>query len=474
MRLLLLLAATCISGCIEETETEPKAPVRETGYIECTVSADCDGALRCTAADGASRCVENDFGRGTCLVELCECWASTICASDDICLSDLESLECVPSDEFERELTAVWSHGVCPAPDDDTQLQISLTLWSRPRLGAEGQQSLSPASLVDGLDGPLGQTLTHESFAFEALPDRDFEGAQPATATRVDQDTVGLTPSAQALRYDASAPAAERLLIFALDHSESLIGRVDGEVDIDIATDIRDARIAFFRTLAGSTRSDTYLSLISFQNEIATVDPEYATPTRNRDIIVSALTDLESGTDGATPLAAALTAIRESVVAPNSELEASVVLFTDGVERGDPTDPDRSILEAEIEAYAAAKITVYVTQLRPPVGSGNDRERDPKLIELACRTGGAYLFIEEPSEFTDPRANLANLLSARMDGVWRLTAGMPGLADLAAGWWAIATRLTLQIGALEREVDLSMSDSPERAFDDTRLWLRRD
>lgn len=467
MRLLLLLAATCISGCIEDTEAEPKAPVRETGYIECTVSADCDGALRCTSAEGATQCV--DTGGGTCLGDPCECWGLMVCARDTVCVSGTESFECLPPDDRVFTFEAVRSFGVCATPGADTQVELSLLL------SGEGNVNLSDVSLLEGLDGRLGETLTRESFVFEALPGRDFEGAEPATATHEDLGTLGLTPTAQALRYDRAPPAAERLLIFALDHSGSLIGQdTVGEVDLNSATDIRDERIALFLTLARSTPPDTYLSLVSFQNESATVDPEHATPTRNRDIITNGLQDLQRGTDGATPLAAALTAIRASVVAPNSELEASVVLFTDGVERGDPTDPDRAILEAEIEAYAAAKITVYVMQLRPPVGAGNDRERDSKLVELACRTGGAYLFIEEPSEFTDPRANLTNLLSARMDGVWRLTAGMPGLADLTAGWWSIATRLSLQFGALERQVDLRMSDDPERAFNDSRIWLRRD
>ncbi|MEZ4467056.1 MAG: hypothetical protein R3F43_22060 [bacterium] len=125
-----------------------------------------------------------------------------------------------------------------------------------------------------------------------------------------------------------------------------------------------------------------------------------------------------------------------------------VVLLTDGVEDGDTSDDeDRSRLKAAIDSYEADGIPVIVLQLQPPVSSGLPRGRDPMLVELACRTGGEHLFLEQASEFTESRSPLGDIVRNRLVGSWvlRTTTTLDGPA-FGPGEYFLSTQLTVQLG----------------------------
>lgn len=464
----LILVCGLHCACVDDVQED--VPVRETGYIVCTLSEACDGSLRCERADGGVECVELPVERAACEDDPCVCWAAEVCAVGDQCALRDDGFACVAPELVGEAvpLTEVRALGACVVPGDPERIDVSLLLATRdPAETSARLESIGPAARIEGTDRSVEHVLSAASFAFAGL-----DGAAPIIATR-GEEGVEIAPTPRTIRFDGPGER-ERLLILAVDNSGSLIGeQPGGDVDISRATDRRDERIAFLRTLANRLDPAVHLSVVGFWEEggrPVITGGDGSQPSLNRDLTASALTDLESGSTGGTPLAAVLKSIREDVVGPNDGLQASVMLVTDGIEDGDPTDLDRALLDAEIAAYADLEVPVHVIQLRPPVSAGHDRARDPKLVELACRSGGDFAFFEDPSEFTRPAQDWARWFGLRQDGAWRLTVELPGAADLAPGWWSLSGQLALTIGAFSRAIDLGPQPDPE-IDDDDRLWL---
>ena len=172
-----------------------------------------------------------------------------------------------------------------------------------------------------------------------------------------------------------------------------------------------------------------------------------------------------------------------SVLLPNiqkpngdNDLNGALVLFTDGVETGDPTDTDdRAGLDKAIADYKAAGVPVFVVQLEPPLSAGYPLGRDPKLVQLACETGGEHIFIEDPKEFTDPRSNLANLLKNRLRGAWKVrTTTTLSNPTFPSDTYLVSTQLIVALGAVaEHSARLALSRDSQRDFEDTRLWFAK-
>lgn len=492
------LALLC-SGCIEESDPD-ETSVRETGYVACAVAEACDGALRCVTADDAERCVDLPAEPEGCDGDPCACWGASLCAADSVCTSAADGFSCAaPTQPDMRapEPEAVPDMGRPdldppdqgisePEPDPEavelTEFRVTSTCrGDSPADQAElrgvllsGERLLGPDDRVQGIDGALIDGLRAQ-LSFTAHPDES--DAQPAVARGPEGAVLDIAPVIKGVRYTAQR-SGDRLVILALDNSGSLVGEDprNQEVDLDRASDLADERIAFMHLLTNLLPESAYLSVVGFQGEGATLsaDPnDGVAPTRNRDITAMALDQLQFDSTGPTPLARALQQIRTSLVDANEELAPVVILFTDGVETGDPSDPDGEALANETARYAEQQIAVHVLQLRPPATTIYDRERDPALVRLACQTGGDHHFIESPREFTDVASRIGETIVSRLDGAWRVAVELPGMAEQAAGWWAVSTRLVIS-AASDVAADLQVSSDPERPWDDHRAWLQVD
>lgn len=385
-------------------------------------------------------------------------------------------------DPTRPSFTGITVPGACKVDDALNYVDVSVIL-----LGQDGEGIL-PDDQIQRESRSVDELLDNRSFSWQILGDSEFMGAGEGVANGVNTgaiDGVGLL--AESVQYEFTGgndrKNDQRLVVFALDHSGSLIGEdlINGGVDINSATDIRDERIAFFRTLTNQLPDAVYLSLVAFQGQLPIIDAGEdnngpAIPTRNRDLINTSLVELESGSTSTTPLARMLNDTLTSVINPNNDLNASLVLFTDGVETGDPTDsPDRAGLKKAIDDYAAAGVPVFVIQLEPPLSSGYAQGRDPLLVDLACRTGGEYLFIEDAREFTDPRANLANLVKNRLRGAWKVrTKTTLSNPSFMPDTYFVSTQLTVALGSLaSHSARLALSRDSQRDFEDTRLWFEK-
>ena len=348
------------------------------------------------------------------------------------------------------------------------------------------QEAILPDTKVQRETEPVGGLLTPSSFGWARLsgPD-DVPGTLPGLAQGVmggATDDVDLKVKSVEFRYNGGAERRgdPRLVVFLIDSSGSLRGRDirTGEVDDNKASDKDDQRFAFFNQLLGAMPRNYYVSLVSFNNEIPNIDPGDANdgpavPTRNRDIIEQAISDIEQAEEGATPLARALRDTKSSIIDSNTDLNPVVVLLTDGVEEGDPTDDaDRSRLKEAIAAYEAAKIPVIVLQLQPPVLAGTPRERDPLLVDLACRTGGEFLFLEQPEEFTASESQVSSIVRHRLVGSWVVrTQTTLSNASFGPDSYFISSELTVTLGGETQPERLARSRDQLLDFLDTRLWL---
>lgn len=369
-----------------------------------------------------------------------------------------------------RSLTSLFVPGACPAQDDLSSIDLSVVL------GLDGEATGAlPDARVGGQT--LATVLTPERFVFSRVPE-DPAGSLPGVLTGEEAFDVGLTVESVEFRPSGGDQRRDkaRLVLLMVDSSGSLRGRdaATGEVDDRKASDRDDMRFAFLKRVIDSLPSDHYISLISFNNEVPNIDPA-AEPTRNHAIIESGLDDLEQAERGATPLARALTDGKAAIIDSNTDLNPVVVLLTDGVEGGDPTDDaERSQLRAAVDAYEAAQVPVMVVQLQVPEQADTPRGRDPLLVELACRTGGEHFFVEAPEEFIASEGTLAQALLHRLAGAWILRTRVDvGGASLRSGSYFLSTVLGVDIGDDQGGVRLAGPADPAQPFLDTRLWLTK-
>src|SRR5688500_15192919 len=84
--------AIFVAGCQEDAK--PSAS-RETGYLSCeTMSADCDGGLRCFNEGGDATCVAAPAG---CAAQDCACVGEEVCG-DRVCRAEDEGARLVCDD----------------------------------------------------------------------------------------------------------------------------------------------------------------------------------------------------------------------------------------------------------------------------------------------------------------------------------------------------------------------------------------
>ncbi|MCA9546730.1 MAG: hypothetical protein KC613_20130, partial [Myxococcales bacterium] len=105
---------------------------------------------------------------------------------------------------------------------------------------------------------------------------------------------------------------------------------------------------------------------------------------------------------------------------------------------------------------------------QPPPASPLERGRSAKLQDLACLTGGEYIFLENASQFTGGVRDLVEIVRNRIRGVWRLRV-RTDMPMLNAGNYLLSTVLTATVGESQH------ADTMEKlpGSDDTRLWFQK-
>lgn len=419
--------AAGLAGCSQE----PGSGRAE--YSACTTAPECalgneEQGLQCTPLGAAPVCVDTP-----CTEATCECYGSTACGTD-ACLWSNTGFRCVPSASDRAEhVRRLMAATACAAPDG---LEVRFTLAD-----------------------PWEATIKTQTDPVVTTG--------PVQVERADGETIDLSTEVQSAEFVPRPRQGDTpLIVFALDNSQSLFGGVDGmPPDPNRATDVRDDRIAFFYGLLPTLNTSAPVSVVSFQKQRTVLDGMGAAPTRNRDITAGALMMLERGADGGTPLAQALREIPPAIMEPHAELAPILVLFTDGIEGGDTSDDaERSAMRAQVQAYADAQIPVIVLELKPPSVTGHAQTPDPLLVELACATGGAYLFLDNGDLLADGFTDQVRRL---IDGTWRLRM-RADLSDVPPG----AHRLSTSI-SLESKESMVSQQLQQTADSDTRPWLLR-
>jgi hypothetical protein len=377
----------------------------------------------------------------------------------DAALDGIDST--VGLDTTRSQFTNLLVPGACPVGDDLGFVDVSAILLNGP------ESSLTPTSTLRDQPGVLGDNLTPENFDYSHAP----SGNGLEKVGYIDPDRIPAALLPEGLEYlfpgGEAAQTKDRLVVFLMDSSGSLIGEGPrgGGVDVANASDRNDERITFFSQLLRSLPSPSdNVSLIWF-NDLPTIRVEYAAPTRNREIIEQGLNDeVQFAERGQTQTAAALEAALNTVILANSSLNPMVILFTDGVEDEDALD-----LTAVTERYMTAAdqpVPVIVLDLQPRAGSALAQGRDPKLLELACKTGGEYIYLPNAQQFTESR-NLLSMVRSRLRGVWRVRTRTDMNALPAGQDYFLSTVLTASVGASQNS--FPMENVP--GLEDTRLWF---
>ncbi len=385
--------------------------------------------------------------------------------------------------------------GACIVEDNLSQVDLSVMLLD------VSNQSIQPDALLAREFQPVGELLSINNFEFSrpATAGQDFpedafvEGeAEPA------QKGVAVNPISLEFKWTGGIERKDdsKLVVLAMDHSGSLAGQDPRTLlfDISRASDRSgegsDQRIVFFQQLVADLEErekesdeNFFMSLISFNGSFANVREEYATPTLNKDIIRDGLTALSRDEEGLTPLADGLKAALERVITAggNEDLNPIVVLFTDGVERAadgsSGGDTSTSSLydggdgtAGMIRRYSELNIPVIVLHLQSAVNSGFERGRDRALMDLACQTGGEYIFLERADEFTKSDS-LSIVVKNRISGIWRLrTETTLGQAAFGSDNYLLSTEVSATLSGREESARVARSET-NLDYEDSRLWF---
>lgn len=352
-----------------------------------------------------------------------------------------------------------------------------------------------PDSIVPGAFSPVGELLTSESFNFSLNPEdlQDFQ--TPAVAVRDDGSEmkrgITLAPSSLTFQYPGSEDRKldNRLVVFVLDHSASLAGLdPNGTPNLALRTDEQDQRITFFNSLLSNLPPGHFVSLVKMNDQGANITGDCdvddacgeeervcSKPFRNREPVQCGLSSLQFGERGQTPLNQTLKDVMRQVIEPNSDLNPVVVVFTDGVESDDPSGDILAPGEAA-DLYqtgiAGNPVPIIFLHLQPPRTSPHPQGRNPGFQELACRSGGEYLFLESPDEFTESDV-LRTTVSGRIEGAWRLqTSTTLGYPEFEAGGYLVSSILTVRLA--DQQKPAAMKRDPDgNVVLDSRLWMNK-
>jgi len=366
----------------------------------------------------------------------------------------------------------VEEQGVVPLQE----IELSLLLL-------DGVDAILPSDRLKRETRPVFDLLTEdltESFGFSRPANAMVDIAQPAFAQNPAGDITGVGLEARGLRFQwtggIDSKDEDLLIVFALDHSGSLLG-IDprtGDVQLQEGSDPKRERITFFSQAIDGFPENAFMSVVSFSGEFANVTPECSTPTLNRDVIQDCLTGLQRGEGGFTPLADALDKSLRQVVSGNDDLNPVIVLFTDGTE--DEGDVSTKTLDEVKADLVAAEVPVIAIHLKPadPDFPPEVRNRSAALQDLACQTGGEYLFVERAEQLSDERtSNLQAIVTNRVRGIWRLrTETTLARDDFPPDEYLLSTEVKVTLTGKSRSFALTRKQDAQK-FNDTRLWFKK-
>ncbi|MFN3200493.1 MAG: hypothetical protein ACE366_18990 [Bradymonadia bacterium] len=376
--------------------------------------------------------------------------------------------------DFIRLLAA----GACPSPSSPDAFTLSVLPYG----GPFPSRLITPDDRFNRPTLGAGEALSPEAFQFSCFEEdacideeaniniEDVNGARTNTHLDVEEVEFRWTAGTDHVGND-------RLVIFMMDNSVSLLGGDVGspEIDTDRATDPNRRRITFMReliedlpTAAGTLRGNTptWISIMKF-DALPEIDAECASPTLDREIATECFDRYSRGEDGPTNLRDALVAVHAQIVSsPAAEgLSPMVVLFTDGVEAGDQSATSWG---DAVQPFIDGQIPLFVLQVQPPVAAGAQRQgRDTALAELACASGGQHFFLEDADMFSRD-INLRTILTSRFIGEWRVSVAGDLTASRREGEVLMSTMLRVRLDDLTRTVDFWNDTVGEL---DRRLWL---
>lgn len=404
-----------------------------------------------------------------------------------------------------NEFSDIFVSGVCAVKDDLREVELSVILVGKESEGLRPDDYIFDKETTQG--GVVGELLKPESFTFEVptgLEVRARAESDPETNEHGVKEEVALR--VDALRFDHIGGEARkddaRLVILLLDQSGTLAGKNPANAaeipDLNRATDPNDERITFFEALVAELPEDDEITVVPFNGTLA---PRLTPPTANRDVVLGALAELGHNTkeDGGTPLALALKTVLENIIDfrdedgtyANHDLNPVVVLFTDGVEGGDTSGG--VTLEEVTEQYVrrrletpdgdtvdAPPVPVIVLHLQPPLAAAAppielDRGRSPELMDLACRTGGEYYFVESRLEQGEIRTDFSKadqtfpiIVGNRLIGAWRLTVptDLHDAQRFPTGGYFVTTEVGVNLAGRKKTAPLI-----KKTDSDNRLWL---
>ena len=217
--------------------------------------------------------------------------------------------------------------------------------------------------------------------------------------------------------------------------------------------------------------------------------------------VACALKSLEAGEKGFTPLNDTLKEVFDLLLTRSYPTDnAVVIVFTDGMEEAKDgmSGGDASVgyevgtgMKVQSEGFndilgpnqardlyvngvngSQVPVPVIVMHLQPPATSPYKRGRDAKLQQLACDTGGEYVFLESASLLTKS-SNLQTMISNRIRGVWHVDVDTSlAQPNFEAGDYLLSTSLQVTLGGVQRTADLSKSRDTQ-SIQDSRIWLQK-
>ena len=418
--------------------------------------------------------------------------------------------------------TKVLVPGVCPLDEeelgafpDGSKVKLSILLLN-------GKDSLLPDSKIVRQIRPVGELLPKENFSFsKSAFDADVTGAEPGVFSEI-LDDLSIDPQKfptviQPIQRKYSFAGGEsrkddqRLVVIVMDHSGTLAGLDPntGGLNPGIRTDQRDERITFFTQLVSNLPPQYKVAVVRMNDQDSKVedclrqnfDP-CEEPRRlcsvgfkEPDPVRCALKSLEAGEKGKTPLNDTLKEVFDLLLTRSyPEDNPIVIVFTDGLEDGDASQgyevgtgkkidsPGFNDVLAEGQArdlYKAgvnksgSRVPIIVMHLQPPTTSTYPRGRDATLQELACTTGGEYIFLEG-SDILTKSSNLQSIVRNRIRGAWQLnvdTSLSQSNFEVNENGYLLSTTLQVTLGGVQRTADLSQGDSSSGL--DNRLWLKK-
>ena len=201
------------------------------------------------------------------------------------------------------------------------------------------------------------------------------------------------------LALPCAAPAsAKNNLLFIVDASNSMRGKVEG------ASKIETAKAAFKNLVAGIPDNiDVGLATYGAKDKQSCTDVEFLAPfvdKAHRATLTAAVDKLEP--KGKTPIAYALSTLGKEIAAKHESDNNNIVLISDGVEtcNGDP-------------CAAAEKLANGNVHVRVHVVGFNISEKDRKQLECIAKKGkGEYFSADGTKGFNDAIAKVVKVAAA--------------------------------------------------------------